>query len=522
MKAAVGIIGVGMMGHGIARNVLKHGFALTALEHPGNQPLTELLAGGATTQTTARAVAQASDVVVLCVTGSPEVEAVLTGPEGVLEGLRPGAIVVDCSTAIPTATERMAALVQARGARFVDAPMTRSVQHAHEGKLNLLVGGDAADTEAVMPVLRCFAENIVLTGVTWYARAPGGIIREQIRAPRATYAAPGWRLEQPVRFDVAGATTEQLPSMVVGKELSPARIDLQSVDPDSQSFWELSETIDAFAAAGRNTEEMRAKWWHRLSGPLSALLMPLLGSVAAFGLARSGQLFVRAIIGMALGFAYFVVDNAALAMGSVGSLAADDLRHKQGATASQEKTRMWMIIGGTHRFAVTPEDNPTARAFAQMLPLTLDMSDLNDNEKHVRLPRSLPTNAVRPGTIRTGDVMLYGSDTLVVFYKTFPSSYSYTRIGSVTQVDGLVQALGTGSQRIGFALRQKVGNERRQVRGGNAHNARQTIDCELHQRRTRLGGQHHRQVLIASQLGGCRNDATHEQIFKRLCAIGAI
>ena len=164
MKAAVGIIGVGMMGHGIARNVLKHGFALTALEHPGNQPLTELLAGGATTQTTARAVAQASDVIILCVTGSPEVEAVLTGADGVLEGLRPGAIVVDCSTAIPTATERMAALVQARGARFVDAPMTRSVQHAHEGKLNLLVGGETADTEAVMPVLRCFAENIVLTG----------------------------------------------------------------------------------------------------------------------------------------------------------------------------------------------------------------------------------------------------------------------------------------------------------------------------------------------------------------------
>ena len=113
---------------------------------------------------------------------------------------------------------------------------------------------------------------------------------------------------------------------------------------------------------------------------------------------------------------------------------------------------MWMIIGGTHRFVVALEDSPTARAFAQLLPLTLDMPDLNDNEKHVRLPRDLPTNAVRPGTIRTGDVMLFGSDTLVVFYKTFPSSYSYTRIGSVTQVDGFVQALGTGSQRIGFTL----------------------------------------------------------------------
>lgn len=139
-------------------------------------------------------------------------------------------------------------------------------------------------------------------------------------------------------------------------------------------------------------------------------------------------------------------------MGSVCGLAADDRRDNQGATVSQDKTQMWMIIGGTHRFAVTLEDNPTARAFAQLLPLTLDMPDLNDNEKHVRLPRSLPTNAVRPGTIRTGDVMLYGSDTLVVFYKTFPSSYSYTRIGRVTRVDGLVEALGPGSQRIGFAL----------------------------------------------------------------------
>lgn len=113
---------------------------------------------------------------------------------------------------------------------------------------------------------------------------------------------------------------------------------------------------------------------------------------------------------------------------------------------------MWMTIGGNHRFSVALEDNPTARAFAQLLPITLDMPDLNDNEKHVRLPRSLPTNAVRPGTIRTGDVMLYGDNTLVVFYKTFPSIYSYTRIGRVTKVDGLEEALGPGSQRIGFAL----------------------------------------------------------------------
>ena len=77
---------------------------------------------------------------------------------------------------------------------------------------------------------------------------------------------------------------------------------------------------------------------------------------------------------------------------------------------------MWMSVG-TQRFAVTVEDNPTARAFVQLLPLTLEMAELNGNEKHGRLPRSLPTNAMRPGTIRTGDVLLYGNDTLVVFYK---------------------------------------------------------------------------------------------------------
>ena len=105
---------------------------------------------------------------------------------------------------------------------------------------------------------------------------------------------------------------------MVGEALTPEQVDLAQVDPDTVSFWTLSAAIDRYETAGRRTAELRAKWWHKLSGPLSAVLMPLLGSVAAFGLARSGQLFVRALIGMALGFAYFVVDNAALAMGNFG------------------------------------------------------------------------------------------------------------------------------------------------------------------------------------------------------------
>ncbi|MGB7408778.1 MAG: LPS export ABC transporter permease LptG, partial [Pontixanthobacter sp.] len=154
--------------------------------------------------------------------------------------------------------------------------------------------------------------------VTWYQRSENTTLVRQLRADSATYANPGWILNDGEQFDVAAADTSTFERVLVGQGLSPAQIELESVDPDAQSFFELSESIDAYEEVGRRTSELKAKWWHKLSGPLSAFLMPLLGAVAAFGLARSGQLFLRAVIGMALGFAYFVVDNAALAMGSFG------------------------------------------------------------------------------------------------------------------------------------------------------------------------------------------------------------
>jgi 3-hydroxyisobutyrate dehydrogenase-like beta-hydroxyacid dehydrogenase len=160
----IGMIGIGMMGHGIASNLLKHGHRLSLLEHPGNQPLDALLAAGANTCTTAQALAAQSDVIILCVTGTPQVEAVLLGDQGVLEGLRAGSVVIDCSTAVPASTEKVAALVLAQGGQFLDAPMTRTPREAAEGRLNLLVGGDAALFERCRPILACFAENIVHTG----------------------------------------------------------------------------------------------------------------------------------------------------------------------------------------------------------------------------------------------------------------------------------------------------------------------------------------------------------------------
>lgn len=164
MKQKIGMVGIGLMGHGIARNIARHGYPLTVLEHAGNQPLDELKAAGVTTHTRAAALAAASEVVILCVTGTPQVEAVLMGPGGVLEGLKPGTVVIDCSTAVPSSTERVAQAVQAAGGRFLDTPMTRTPKEAHEGRLNLLVGGDKDLFEQVRPLLACFAENITHAG----------------------------------------------------------------------------------------------------------------------------------------------------------------------------------------------------------------------------------------------------------------------------------------------------------------------------------------------------------------------
>ncbi len=120
------------------------------------------------------------------------------------------------------------------------------------------------------------------------------------------------------------------------------------------------------------------------------------------------------------------------------------------AIIQSEESRMWMTIG-EHRFVITLADTEAARAFAAMLPLTIDMADLNSNEKHAELPKALSTSASRPGTIRNGDLMLYGSRTLVVFYLSFDSPYSYTRLGRVDDPGALAQALGRRDVRIVFS-----------------------------------------------------------------------
>jgi len=111
-----------------------------------------------------------------------------------------------------------------------------------------------------------------------------------------------------------------------------------------------------------------------------------------------------------------------------------------------------LIKVGGKEFKASLVSNPTTSAFKTMLPLTIDMKDLNSNEKFFDLTSNLPGNASNPGTINSGDIMLWGSNTLVLFYKTFSTTYSYTRIGRIENPTGLSAALGTGNTRVVFTL----------------------------------------------------------------------
>jgi lipopolysaccharide export system permease protein len=154
--------------------------------------------------------------------------------------------------------------------------------------------------------------------VSIYLRSNGGL-RQVVRAKQATYTNGAWQLKDSTTFDVATTKEKSFDGLTVGRGVTPDRFNYVKVDGDSFAFIPLMNAIGDLKAAGRRTDNLEASLWHKLSGPLSTLLMPLLAAVAAFGLARSGALFLRAVIGMALGFAYFVADNFALAMGNLGA-----------------------------------------------------------------------------------------------------------------------------------------------------------------------------------------------------------
>jgi 3-hydroxyisobutyrate dehydrogenase-like beta-hydroxyacid dehydrogenase len=161
----IGFIGAsGLMGHGMARNLLAKGHPLALTVHRNRERVADLLAAGATEAPSPAALAAQAGIVFVCVTGSPQVEAVVAGADGLLSMKRQGLTIVDCSTSEPDSTARLRALAADSGAHFVDAPLARTPVEAEAGRLNVMVGADAETFARLEPVLRTFAENVFHVG----------------------------------------------------------------------------------------------------------------------------------------------------------------------------------------------------------------------------------------------------------------------------------------------------------------------------------------------------------------------
>ena len=163
--ARIGFIGAsGLMGHGMARNLLAKGHSLSVTVNRNRERLADLLEAGAQVAPSPAAMAADAEVVFLCVTGSPQVEQVVTGANGLLAGARQGLVIVDCSTSEPDSTARLRELAAAAGVAFVDAPLARTPVEAEQGRLNVMVGADVATFAHIEPIIRAFAENVFHVG----------------------------------------------------------------------------------------------------------------------------------------------------------------------------------------------------------------------------------------------------------------------------------------------------------------------------------------------------------------------
>ncbi|MGQ7846251.1 NAD(P)-dependent oxidoreductase [Granulosicoccus sp. 3-233] len=256
MTQRIGVIGIGLMGHGIASNILKNGWTLNFLDHPGNQPVDQLLADGAKAFNTGRELAGACDVIILCVTGSPQVEDVLTREDGVLNGLQKGTVIIDCSTAIPTSTISIAERVIAAGGCFLDAPMTRTPKEAAQGRLNLIVGGELDIFEKQLPLLRTFSENITYAGAVgsghklkllhnFVSLGFSAVLAEAAACAELNDVDPQVLVEVLSKGGGAGAVLQRLQPYILERDSSGFNFSISNAHKDIGYYLSMVEAADA-------------------------------------------------------------------------------------------------------------------------------------------------------------------------------------------------------------------------------------------------------------------------------------
>jgi len=253
-NTTAGFIGLGMMGHGMAKNLLAKGFGLRFVAHRNRANLQDLLDGGAVEVDSREELTKGADVVILCVTGSPQVEEIVYGKDGLLAAAGKGLTVIDTSTAEPASSARIRSDFAQRGVTYIDAPLARTPKEAEEGRLNTMVGAEPADFERVRPVLAAFCENIFHVGPPGHgqvlklinnmlAMTTAAAIAEAV----ATAAKSGLSLQK--LFDVvsAGGVNSGIFQMMLGRtlqgDLSGLKFSIGNAQKDLRYYTHLTEML---------------------------------------------------------------------------------------------------------------------------------------------------------------------------------------------------------------------------------------------------------------------------------------
>jgi 3-hydroxyisobutyrate dehydrogenase-like beta-hydroxyacid dehydrogenase len=265
----IGFIGAsGLMGHGMAKNLLAKGRPLAITVNRNRERLADLLAAGAIEAPSPAALAAQCDLVFICVTGSPQVEAVVAGPDGLLSAKRPGLTLIDCSTSEPDSSAKLRDLAAAVGATFVDAPLARTPVEAEQGRLNVMVGADAETFDRIEPVIRCFAENVFHVGgpgAGHIVKLLNNFIAQAICTATAEAFAVGQRagidLNKLVELVSAGAVNSglfQAMAKTLSGDMAGLKFELDNARKDVRYYTHLAEGLSIPTVVGEAVHQSLA------------------------------------------------------------------------------------------------------------------------------------------------------------------------------------------------------------------------------------------------------------------------
>jgi 3-hydroxyisobutyrate dehydrogenase-like beta-hydroxyacid dehydrogenase len=264
-KPRVGFIGLGLMGHGMAKNLVSKGYPLTVRLHRNRKPAEDILAAGAKEAKTSADLARASDVVILCVTGSPQIEEIIYGDgstmSGIMSAAREGLIVIDTSTAEPASTAKIRDDLARKGTKYVDAPLARTPKEAEEGRLNTMVGADDATFAQLKPLLSAYCENVIHAGPPGHGhmlKLVNNFIAQAIATATAEACAAcaksGVSIRKLHEIISAGAVNSGIFQMMVGRmlegDMAGLKFTLVNAMKDMRYYTHFAESLPVSAIVG--------------------------------------------------------------------------------------------------------------------------------------------------------------------------------------------------------------------------------------------------------------------------------